>query len=212
MKIITFLSATEDAEEFGQWMLATFAPSLASRTNGCCVNRVMPGGPAPEWDVVLETWSDSDDLLSLLDSPELRRRASRIASYKTLEIVEKDEGVQRAGPTPGIKLIAAWVGRNDVARDELRRHWDEHVPLANRIHIGVQRYVRNWVEAVAAATMPFPPAYQGVAFQYYASHQDLIDRSFDKPESVQIIADDVADFISHHAVFLTTEYLIKSAV
>lgn len=120
--------------------------------------------------------------------------------------------MQRARPTPGIKLVAAWIGRDDVAREDLRRHWDEHVPLANRIHIGVRRYVRNWVTALASAPTPFPPPYQGFAFQYFDSQADLIERSFDRPESVQIIADDVADFISSHEVLLTTEYLAQGAL
>lgn len=210
MKIISFFAAQEDPEEFRQWILSTFAPTLAAEADGCCVNLVMPDARSPEWDAVMETWSDSAGLLSALNAPELSRRVRRIANYQVLEIVEKDEGVLRGRPTSGIKLIAAWVGRNDVAREDLKHHWDEHVPLANRIHIGVQRYVRNWVEAVPVAPTPVPPAYQGIAFQYFATQQDLLERSFDKPENIQIITEDVADFISHHDVLLTTEHLIKA--
>ena len=210
MKIISFFAAQEDPEEFQQWVLSTFAPAIAAEAEGCCVNLVTPHTPSPEWDVVLETWSDSAELLSFLNSPTLRQRANRIASYVVQEMVEKDEGILQGWPTAGIKLIAPWTGRNDVAPTELKHHWDEHVPLANRIHIGVQRYVRNWVDAVAVAPTLFPPAYQGIAFQYFATQEDLIERSFDKPESIQIIADDVADFIAHHDVLLTTEHLIKA--
>lgn len=210
MKFITFIAARGEAEAFGKWILKSFAPGFASQSAGCSVNLVASGETRSEWDVILEIWSDSADILLLLDAPEIRQKLRRIASYRVLEAIEKDDGVQRARPTPGIKLVAAWIGRDDVAREDLRRHWDEHVPLANRIHIGVRRYVRNWVTALASAPTPFPPPYQGFAFQYFDSQADLIERSFDRPESVQIIADDVADFISSHEVLLTTEYLFKA--
>ena len=207
MKLITFLAAKGNAEDFGRWVLEDFAPELALRIAGCAVNIVMPGEAPPSWHVVLETWSDSAEALPEPQAAELRSRCECIASYRVLELVEKDDGVPRGRPAPGIKLMAPWIARSDVERSEIRRHWDEHVPLANRIHVGARRYVRNWVEFPAG---PAAPPYQGIAFQYFDSRKDLIERSFDRPESVQLIADDVADFIARHEVLLTTEYLLKA--
>lgn len=210
MKFMTFLAATQDPSAFGDWVLRQFGPMLAAQAQGCVVNLVVPGESTPVWDAVLELWSDSDDVLALLDTPELRMRAARSVTYAVTELPGKDSAARRGQPTSGIKLIAAWTGRDDVAPTEIRRHWDEHVPLANRIHIGCERYVRNWVTALAIAPSPYPPAYRGVAFQYFASQQDLVERSFDKPESVQVINDDVADFLASCDVLLATEYLLKA--
>ena len=210
MKFLVFLTGRGDASVFRTWVAERFAPDLAARVEACVLNQVLDGSPSDTWTALVEAWGDGADVLACCDTAELRGRAARIAAYACTEVVEKDDGVVRGEPTPGVKLIAPWIGRDDVARTQIRRHWDEHVPLANRIHIGVRRYVRNWIEGVALAPTPFPPPYQGVAFQYFDSPKDLAERSFDRPESVQIITDDVADFITRHEVLLATEHVIKA--
>jgi hypothetical protein len=214
VKFISFLAAGQDAGQdapaFCNWVLHEFAPALAPQVRGLVVNCVLPAASAPVWDIVIETWCDPEPELSMLDTPELRARAARSVTFAVDELVGKDNGFARGQPTIGVKLIAPWTGRDDVSRTEIRRHWDEHVPLANRIHIGCERYVRNWVTSLVMAPTPYPPAYQGIAFQYFASQQDLVERSFDKPESVQVITDDVADFLASCDVLVTREYLLKA--
>ena len=104
-----------------------------------------------------------------------------------------------------------WIGRSELTPAEQRRHWDEHVPLANRIHVGCTRYVRNWVEAPTANHGAAAPPYQGIAMQHFLTEQDLRERSFDSPTSVQVIKDDVAEFIAEHLVLQTIEYFPSRA-
>lgn len=133
-----------------------------------------------------------------------------MVSYRVTELVEKDELRTAGAPTPAVKLIAAWQARTDIARTEARRHWDEHVPLANRIHIGCVRYVRNWVDALAMSSSACPRPYQGIAFQYFRTREDLEQRSFDTPQSVHVIQNDVAEFIASFDVLIASEYIFEA--
>lgn len=205
-KTIVFLSASGDPAALGDWLRSDFGPELAPHCAELTLNLVLPGEHRSRWDAALEIKAPDDTVFRALNDTALRSRVSHMAAYTTTELVGKDDGLVRGRPTPGIKLVAAWTGRSDVAPTERRRHWDEHVPLANRIHVGVRRYVRNWVESLALAPTPHPPAYQGIATQQFDSLQDLQERSFDKPESVPVIQNDVADFLDQVDVLITTEH------
>jgi hypothetical protein len=209
MKFISLVTAGtgQDRSRFNEWMLQRCAPDLAITVQRCAVNTLESN---PVADLVLETWAESTDVLAAIHSAPLLERAS-VTTYQVAEWIEKDELRAPGTPTPAVKLIAAWEGRADVARTETRRHWDEHVPLANRIHIGCVRYVRNWIEALAMSSAAYPPAYQGIAFQYFRTRDDLEQRSFDRPESVQVIQDDVGDFIAACDVMIATEYVFQSS-
>ena len=169
------------------------------------VNLVQRGDIAPPWDIVIEAWVNAAELVASLDDDDLRPLVAARAIYRVEELVEKDQGPAEAWPVSGIRLIVPWTGRGDVTPAEQRRHWDEHVPLANRVHVGVTRYVRNWVEAVVGDAAGVPP-YQGIASQHYPSERDLHERSFDTPASVRVIHDDVAEFIAEPVVLRVTEY------
>ena len=108
-----------------------------------------------------------------------------------------------------MKLIAAWEARDDVTRTEVRRHWDEHVPLANRIHVGCAALRAQLGRCVGCELEPSARPYQGFAFQYFRTQQDLVERSFDRPESRAIIEADVADFLASCDVLLATEYVFE---
>lgn len=205
-----FLGARGEADAFGDFVLGRFAADVAARGRRCVVDCVLPGHTADLWDAVVEVPAESGEVADWLEAPALRERAARVAVYAVSESIGKDDGLARGRPTPGVKVIVPWVGRDDVARSEQRRHWDEHVPLANRIHVGVRRYERNWVDALVLAPTPEPPAYQGVACQQFDSFDDLEKRSFDRPESVRVIQDDVADFIARFWVLLATEHVLDA--
>jgi uncharacterized protein (TIGR02118 family) len=160
-------------------------------------------GNAAPWHVVIEAWTDASTLHEVLQATVPPRLVARRATYRVEELVEKDTGPAAGWPVAGVRLLVPWTRRRDVSPSECRRHWDEHVVLANRIHVGVTRYVRNWVEAVDGDDAP---AYQGIASQHYPSERDLRERAFDAPASVQVINDDVAEFIAEPVVLQVTEY------
>jgi hypothetical protein len=198
-------SRSGDSLALRRWLLEEFAPQLARAGLPCAVNVV--GEPSANLaHVVLETWAaDPADVARIHTSKVLEQ--AHLVTYLVREWIEKDELGAAGSPTSAIKLIAAWEAREDVARTDVRRHWDEHVPLANAIHIGCVRYVRNWVDGLAASSEYYPRSYQGFACQYFRSHQELVERSFDRPENRAVIEADVADFLTRFDVLLTTEYL-----
>ncbi|UXJ50260.1 EthD domain-containing protein [Pseudomonas citronellolis] len=161
------------------------------------------------YDLLLEQDADSPQALDVL----YRQFSSQatLTSYLVEEHVEKDSPNMSSGTGQhGRKLITCWQARADLTLDQARRHWDEHVPMANRIHIGCRRYVRNWVRALARASGDFPPIYTGFTFQYYASAQDLAERMFDSPESACVIQRDVEEFIDTFEVQVCTERLLET--
>jgi hypothetical protein len=203
MKHMVFLEARDSAAQLHASLLTGF-PALAQGASAVAVNLVQTADPGIRWHAVLEIWGGQPET-SLRDA-EIGPHVARRAVYRVTEFVEKDVGPERRWPTPGPKLIVPWVGRPDVTPAEQRRHWDEHVPLANRIHVGCTRYVRNWIEAPAPGSASTAPPYQGIAIQHFLTDADLRERSFDSPASVQVIHDDVADFIAEHVVLQAVEY------
>lgn len=190
------------------WHQQEAASSLLPRLcrllpDGCRISQALES-PATEFDLLLEHYSDSPRVLDEL----YRQFADQaiLTSYLVEEYVEKDEpGLSAGTGALGRKLISGWFPRSDVSMEQARRHWNEHVPLANRIHIGCRRYVRNWVRSLARASGDFPPLYAGFAFQYYATEEDLAERMFDKPESATLIQRDVEEFIAAYAVQICSE-------
>lgn len=202
MKHIVFLEADGPVPALHERQLERWARGTPPGCDALTVNAVLPGDAPAPWDAVVELWTSSATLApALLD--ELRAGSARWAAYRVTEMVEKEVGTSPGWPTPGIKMIVPWFGRPDVTRAEQRRHWDEHVPLANRIHVGVSRYVRNWVEARLPSDAP---DYGGIAMQSFPTLADLQERLFDAPASVQVILDDVAEFIADHVALTVAEY------
>ena len=201
MKHFVFLRARGVPEALQQRTLESFelVPFDVS------VNIVPRDTDAP-WHVVIEGWADQGTLGESLRRAALDSLVATQAMYQVTEFVEIDAGPGPGWPVSGVRLIVPWIGRTDVSPGERRRHWDEHVPLAKRIHIGVTRYVRNWVEGPVGDDSALAPPYQGIASQHYPSERDLHERSFDSPASVQVINDDVAEFIAEHVVLPVTEY------
>lgn len=209
MKHIIFVSAHTDqsTSRLEHQLLRETAPVLAERCLGYVVNLINVV-PASHWNAIIELWLHDDTPLASLNLARFFDGIGEYACYAVSEHIEKNELTCDGQPTPAIKQIATWVRRVDMSADEARRHWDEHVPLANRVHVGCVRYVRHWVQSMA--TSPTTQPYQGIAFQYFLSANDLQNRMFDRPESVQLIVDDTKEFIERFEVFVCREYVIKS--
>lgn len=210
VKFIVMIKATYGVERVNldRWLLNTGVPDLARTASRCVLNLVTPG-EGSRFDAVIETWATSSKPLAALLLPAWTER-TRAVAFQVSEHIEKDQLEMSPGhPTPAVKLIAGWTRRDDLSPIEARRHWDEHVPLANRVHVGCARYVRHWVQGIAHAHADDVPPYQGIAFQYYRTQMDLEQRSYDKPESVALINDDTAEFLSSADVMHVVEHSVK---
>ncbi|MHC8320399.1 EthD domain-containing protein [Pseudomonas sp. GB2N2] len=208
MKHIIFISAhpEQDTPQFERILLRETGPALAERCSGCIVNLV-DALPVTRWNAIVEIWLDDKMSLASLNLAQSLGVISELACYSVSEHLEKTKLVPGSLLTPAVKQIAAWERRLDINAAEARRHWDEHVPLANRVHIGCMRYVRHWVRSMTASR-PSPP-YQGIAFQYFLTVDDLQNRMFDSPESVQQIVDDTSEFIERFDVFVCREHVLN---
>ena len=90
-------------------------------------------------------------------------------------------------------------------RGHYGRRWDEHVPIALRVHTACTQYVRHWVEE--PLTVCAPPL-NGIGMLAFASKQDLEQRLFASREGVAEVAEDTARFVGERAVLFATEHVV----
>lgn len=235
MKFMSLISRGpgQDAAAFRQWFVREHAPAILEqipRLNHYIVNvnDVSPGfgeaqplqtAPVP-YDVVTEMWIEpassaegAAELYKAAVAPaveqSLRPRSATCHSYLVADVVEKD--AQKFAPgerAPGVNLVSAITWGEGKTAEQGRNGWRNHGPLACRIHIGMTRYVRNVIEQ---AVTPGAPGYNGIAMLYFPTVQDLEQRLYDSPQSVEVIAKDVAGFVNLEKIvtFYTGQYVMK---
>src|SRR3546814_21032842 len=92
----------------------------------------------------------------------------------------------------GIRLLSPLYPVAGATNEQSVLYWDEHVPLALRVHIGMTRYVRDIVRQVLSDE---PSSIFGVASLHFPSDETIRDSFFDSPESIPIHAADLARFV-----------------
>ncbi len=234
MKVVSLMSrgSGQSSADFQQWMVREHAPVVLKSVSGLAhyvinVNNVTPNmgvaaldsAPVP-YDAVSEIWfEESGDLRSAAGiynasigpvlTQSLRSRSAACHSYLVTEIVEKNQQKFELGQrAPGVNLVSAimWgAGKTDQTG---RQGWRNHGPLACRVHIGMTRYVQNFVEE---ALTPAAPPYNGVAILYFPTLEDLEQRLYDTPQNAEVIAADVKSFVNLEKIvtFYTTQYTLK---
>jgi EthD domain len=234
MKFISLIGgdSRQDRAEFRSWFVREHAPAIiaqAPRIAHCVVNLndvkpnmgVAPLESAPvPYDVVTEMWIEpanaSETAGELYNSAVgaafergLHSRGATCCSYLVNEVVEKDrQTFARGERAPGVNLVSAITWGEGKSNEQGRQGWRNHGPLACRIHIGMTRYVQNYVEQVLT---PGAPPYNGVAILYFPTLQDLEQRLYDRPESAELIGADVRSFVNLEKIvtFYTTQYTMK---
>jgi hypothetical protein len=233
MKFISLIGCGQgsDRAAFRQWFISEHAPALAHspgiahyvvNLNDFTPNMgVAPLESAPvPYDVVteasIEPSGSAQSAAELYNGAvgeaverSLRAHGANCYSYLVSEVVEKDQQTfVRGERAPGVNLVSAitWgEGKND---QQGRQGWRHHGPLACRIHIGMTRYVQNYIEQVLT---PGAPPYNGVAMLYFPALVDLEQRLYDRPESAELIGADVRSFVNLAKIvtFYTTQYTLK---
>lgn len=166
---------------------------------------VEAGGPAvaPVYDAVIEAWSDApldiagDAVPAALGAVEV---------HASQEVIGKPgAGPAPVGITPGLSQLSFIQAIDGMPRSETERHWDEHIPLACAIHVGMNRYVQDRLfPARGSASRWF-----GMAHLHFPDETALRDGLFRSPEDIRIITEDVAEFVSDHATMLAVEHVVK---
>lgn len=173
-----------------------------------------PGEPAapadPPFDAVVDGWGD-DAALAAAEAalaaafPRAARAVARVE-----ETVEKNELPRPAGRAPGVKFLSLMCFQEDLPPAVARRLWSHHAGLALRVHIGMARYVRDWVTALTDGPLPVP-RFQGVAELHFPTEQAMREQWFDSEAGRQAIVHDVGHFLSRASRLYTTEHVFKPA-
>jgi len=168
---------------------------------------VAPSGPA--FDAVLDLWGEPDALDDALLSLEPVLRDLPHASVRVAETVEKNELPRPAGRAPGVKFLSLMTFHEDLPPAAARRLWTHHAALALRVHIGMARYVRDWVVAEPPGEIPVP-RFHGIAELHFPSEQAMTERWFDSEAGRAAIIHDVGHFLLRATRLYTTEHVLKA--
>jgi hypothetical protein len=163
-----------------------------------------PGEPAapacePDYDAVFDLWGDAAALgvaqRFLGDLPRV--------SVQVEETVEKDELPRPVGRAPGVKFLSLMTFQPDLPEATARRLWAHHAPLARDVHVGMARYVRDWVIAGHAG-------FHGIAELHFPSVEVMTTRWFRDEAGRAAIAHDVGHFLLRATRLYTTEHVLKA--
>ncbi len=223
---MTFYKARAGRERAGfrSWFLHDYSkrllePPYAGR---CIVNLVdvtpakfpwqRPGEaepiPAvPAYDVVSELWLESG--MRPQWPPGLNGWCEAPHGYVVSETVEKDRQAVAPGErSPGAKYIALCLFHDDLSPAAAQRRWSHHVGLALRVHVGMSKYVRNWV---AGQLGDAAPRAQGIVELHFPTLVDLEERWFESDAGRAQITQDVGHFLKSGNRMFTSEYVLREA-
>ncbi|MCS6933435.1 MAG: EthD domain-containing protein [Acetobacteraceae bacterium] len=132
------------------------------------------------------------------------------ASVRVSETVEKDGLARPPGrPAPGVKFLSLLRFHADLPPPAARRLWAHHAALALRVHVGMARYVRDWVEEASPGPSPVGP-FQGIAELHFPSQEAMLTRWFDSEAGRAAILHDVGHFLAGATRLYTTEHVLKA--
>lgn len=205
----------EDAVQFRDWILNTFARDLArdARVEKLIVNIVQkapdfipppppnPLAPAP-YDVLVAVWSKEKSP----DLSDLHSRAAAVNLFRVDEIIEKNELPECQGQvTQGIKNLPALIYRPDLTAAEGLAKWDVHAKLGLQTHTGMKRYVRNVVTARSDGAPPIG----GIAEVSFANLEGLRTGLFPTPQDRAAFLADIAGFVQATVSHYSEEHVVK---
>lgn len=159
----------------------------------------------PAYDAVIEVWSHGSLAVAIADDDVLASRA-------ILDIRASEEVVARPpshaigpGATPGLSQLTFLTPLPGLSRAEFVRHWTEHIPLALAIHVGMNRYLQDYLAPGGEGAGPW----YGMAHLHFPDAAALRDGLFRSPEDIATITADVAEFIGEFVTMLADEHVVK---
>lgn len=211
MKTVVFMRAMPDAGPLPAPMLLAERP-WASRASRIVVQTGMDapveaGGPAvpPVYDRVMEIWADASVGDGIAADPLLAAHWELDIRSAQQVVGKEGNGPAPMGVTPGLCQLSFIQAIDGMPRAETERHWDEHIPLACEIHVGMNRYVQNRLSPADAEAAPW----FGMAYLRFPDEAALRDGLFRSAEDVAVITADVAEFVADYATMLAIEHVVK---
>lgn len=160
----------------------------------------------PVFDLIVEGEDRNGDTDWLARLPDVVASAGRRDVYIVDPIVELDrQAVRSPGLSPGIKYLGLLEFHPDLPDSAARRSWQVHAPLAVDVHIGMDKYVRNWV--VSSPTPGAKPA-RGIAELHFPSEEAIVSRFFDSERGMREIMQDTAHFVASGARSFVSEHIL----
>jgi len=157
------------------------------------------GAPQPPtYDAVVEIWADAPVAPDAFDGGWDRA----IVRASTPVIGKAPMAEVGVGVTPGLSQLSFIRAIDGMARAEVERHWDEHIPLARDIHVGMNRYVQDRLS-------PADPWF-GMAHLHFPDEAALREGLFRNADDVALIIADVAEFVQDYATMLAVEHVVKA--
>lgn len=173
-------------------------------------------------DAIAEMWFDElgdfTDRARRYDSAEaaVAIDESAAAIYTSVIAYRVQEQVQRdydctwpdGQPSPGVKMVYPVRRKDGLTREQFADHWlHTHVPLVLQYLRGISRYATN----VVVAPLGKAPEIDGIVELHYPNPDDLTGPRYNAPEAEQLMADDVAQFITQTGTaYRTTEYVMRA--
>jgi hypothetical protein len=217
-RLLLAAPAGEDRAAYRAAVLARHAPALlavAPALAALSVNLVdatperlpwqRPGEPAaaePDYDAVLDLRGEAAALDAATDAAASIPAGARLA-LRVEERVEKDELPRPTGCVPGVKFLSLMRFHDDLSDAAARRLWAHHAPLALRVHVGMARYLRDWVLSSGAG-------FHGIAELHFPSTEAMMTRWFDSEEGRAAIVHDVGHFLLRSTRLYTTEHVLRA--
>ncbi|MDM0116086.1 hypothetical protein QTI66_28350 [Variovorax sp. J22R133] len=227
MQFMTLLRASSgQGDALRGWYLEQYANRLLSSAEGLKgyrvnVDTVPPPGlelyggaesaRAEPYDLIAQMWFDSREAFERATQPlaeELAVHAPVHHVYRMSEtvVLERPEQLQ-GNPSPGYKLMRGLFFYSDMPDSAVKRSWARHQDLAVKVHIGLARYVRHWVDEVLTEGAP---GIRGMSDLHFPSADAMINRYFDSPRGRDEILHDIGHFIEGGTSRLFgTEYIYK---
>jgi hypothetical protein len=148
---------------------------------------VAPSSDGP--DVAIEIWTSEEPMdweMEIAAAP-LRRPSG----YQVDEVVEKGDGVYPLGRMEGITVVAFIWPIGGLPICEVRARYARHAPLARRVHTGLDRYSRHWVDRIST---PGATAWCGVSILRYPTDWAYAQGHYESSEGRAAISYDVSGF------------------
>ncbi|MDF3306430.1 hypothetical protein P3H15_15475 [Rhodococcus sp. T2V] len=140
----------------------------------------------------------------------IRPALGTVHAYRVAEKVIFDKPLAQGSADDAITFLLSVKWFDDLPESAVRRSWHAHEPLAERVHVGSNRYVQWWIfESFENEA----PAIGGIVEMGFPDEESLVTGFFDSPRGELEIVQDSAHFISggHPRVFVTEHRLHRDA-
>jgi hypothetical protein len=202
-KLVVLVKGNAHAD-FVHWYRYEFAARTRKTTEGISqwtMSIVDPAKGDADFDVVSELWGDPS-ACAAVHASDAFLKMGRALEYSVEEFVEK--GACDPSHSSGVKVIGCVLPVIGHTREQTRSYWDAHVPLALDVHVGISRYVRNWV----IAAKPDLPGFFGFPMLYFPTEADFRERYFGPGDARKRHAADIGQFVGRAVKLISTEHAV----